>query len=734
MRRSNAPRVGLLLLAFAWLVAGCAAPKPPPEPASQPAGQPASQPAADDGRDYWKGRSDLIKAPEMQPVKALKLPPDLTRFSLRNGLRVLLLPDRSLPLVEIKLLVGTGSIDDPPDEVGLADYTAGMLRQGVRGMSADAISKKMDAAGLSFGASAGYETSSVGCSGRQRFSDLCLKMVADLASRPTFPKKEMDEIRKELLSEVRHVRDDPGSLAREHFYNMLFGDDHPAGRPMTAASVSGINRKDLVLFHRKHYVPPSAVLGISGDFDPAAMRKAVNRAFGRWRGRKPPARHVTPVKDPAIGLRVLLVDKPDLSQSFFTMGHAGIKRSDPDRIPVLLINFILGGGGFSSRLMKVVRAEGGKTYGIRSNFSMFADDGAFTVTSFTRNDQLRNTLRLTHKEMAHLTTRPPTTAEINRAKGDMAGGYAINIKTSAALMGRLIWAQLMGLPDAYITDYAVQIQRVSEPAAMRAARAHVRPGRMVAAVVGKAEVVAPLLKQAGIAYEQISYTDPISAEARKQRPEGAITKEQRAEARKILRRALAAAGGRRRLARIRTLRAEGTVEVGPSSSGFTQIVRLPDHQRLTMKAGKLDVVQVLAGDKAWALAAGRRKDLPAGQVELLRGGLWRMPPLVLLNALKKGVPARPVKDPADQGRPAVAVAPAGLPSATLVFDPGTWHLVEVRYTSRGNLVVNRYTDFRKRGGVLFPHQTSTDLMGRTMGTKLGKVEINPRIKKDAITK
>lgn len=731
-------------LAGLALLGGCPGPRVEPNPLkdyTERAPQPKAEP---DEQRFWEGRDDLIQPPQIQPAQPLGLP-TLKRVQLPGGLAVLLVPDRRLPLVDVQLLLKTGSIADPPDKVGLAEFTAGMLRQGTRRMSADQISETVDAAGAALGAESSYELTSVSCRARTRDLDLCLQMVADLVARPIFPAKEMAEIRDRLLSSVKQTRDDPESLASLHFDNMLYGDDHPAGRPMTEASVKAITRKDLVQFHRAHFRPDAAILGVSGDIDPAATEKTIRRVWGAWRAATPrrPAT-VTPVQDPPEGIRVLLVDKPDLSQSFFALGHAGIRRTHPDRDAVAVMNYVLGGGGFSSRLMEVVRAKGGKTYGVSSHFYRSEVDGSFVVQTFTRNAQLVDTLALVRKELARITTEPPTADELRAAKGKLAGGFPIQLKTAGALTGRLMQAQIWGLPDSEVVEYAVRVDRLAREQLARVAREQVRPRHLVAAVVGKAAEVAPLLRDAKIPFEKISYLDSISARQRKalkEREQVEISPAEQQRARRVLARALRAAGGKARLAAIRSLRLEGTATVtskGQSLTGkYTVQLLLPDHMRLALALGPAGMVQVLAGDRAFLQVGPRRKDLPADVVARWHAVLWREPPLVLLNAADPAVRCRVTRDAALAANPklvAVEVFPKNLPSAVLVLERASGHLVQIRHRDRtGQVRVSHLSDHRRVQGVLFPHRVTAETDGRTQAVVYTRIELNPKLDRAAIT-
>ncbi len=732
-----------LVLALAALLAACAAPRVTPEPLKviAPASAPASQPL--DETAYWKGRKDLIATPAPQAPALLEVK-GLSELTLKNGLTVLLLPDATLPLAELQLVVRVGAIDDPADKVGLTEFMIGMLRQGTRRLDADAISELVDSAGASLGAFSEYELSGLSCSGRSSSLELCLKLLSEIVTTPSFPEKEMNEIREKLLTAVKQTRDDPASLAEQHFNNLLYGDDHPAGRPMTVEGVSRIRRDDLLALYRKHVTPGAALLALSGDFDAASVAKRLERSFGSWRGARPPTRELKPVSDPPPGLRVLLVDKPDLSQSFFALGHAGSRLGDPQRDALRVVNYVLGGGGFSSRLMQLVRSEKGKTYGIKSQFDEGSLDGSFLVQSFTRNEELVPTLKLVRGELARIAQDPPSEAELAAAKGDLAGGFALRFQTSSRLVGQLMRVRLLGFKDSFVTEHAVRVGRLTRAEVAAAARAKVRAGRLVAAVVGKAAVVGPALKAAGIPYQQVSYLAPLSAEERRRGAAPAAAPEvsaaEQKQARALLERALRAAGGKERLSLIRSLRLTGKGQIEDVEGEYRVLLLLPDHLRVSFefKQAATGMVQILAGKQGYVGAGRERKALPAEVVERMRGMIWRDP----VHALAEGVRARPCTDAElvkSLGRERVALElfPPGLPATTIVLERKSAVLREVRYRARsGGWRVTELAEHRKLpGGVLAPHRLVESAPGRRKQTIVfATIELNAKLEKSEITR
>ena len=709
-------------LLFSLLLPACSGPGTPPvvDPTAAASAGPIVQPA--------------LTAP-----KNLTLP-SIDKSKLQNGLRVWTLPDHSLPLVSVNLHLEAGRFDAPLDRMGLATFTAMMLRQGVEGMDADTLSETVDMAGASLSASAHGERTIISCWARKSFTELCLKLVAKLAVQPTFPADEMKEVRDKLMGSVKQVRDDPGSLAAMHFRNQLYGDNHPEGVPMSAASLARITRDDLLAFHRKLFVPGAALLGISGDVEPATARALAQKYLGPWaKGDRPP-RQIPPVKDPPPGLRVILVDKPDLTQASFTLGHAGLPRVHEDRDTVNVLNHVLGAGGFSSRLMKKVRSEGGKTYGVSSSFSMYNSHGDFTVSSFTRTAELIATMELVREELAGIQSRPPTAQESVAARGKLAGGYPLRMQTASSLLHYLISSELDGLGEARVTGYPGRIFGITEAQLKDAAARHLRPGNLLAAVVGKAAELAPALQKAKIPFTRVNYLEPVSeaeraaAKAAQSKPK--ISDKELKQARTLLAGLLRKAGGRKRLAGVRTLRMEGEAKLGPMTGAYLALVLPPDHLRMEVRISGMTMVQVLAGDKGFAAMGPRRQDLPADRLKQLRQAMFSLPALLPLKALGKDVLARQVKHPRlglKKGQVAVEIFPPGVGSQILVFSGGKLQQIR-RLGDDLAEQVTELSDHRRVKGVLMPHRSSVlNAKGGEQVVSIKKVVFNPPLTPAMIT-
>jgi predicted Zn-dependent peptidase len=277
--------------------------------------------------------------------------------------------------------------------------------------------------------------------------------------------------------------------------------------------VQKITRADLESFWKTYYHPNNAVLAVAGDVDPARLRAELEKAFGSWANAPVPAR-VEP-KVPAVkATRILLVDRPDLTQSTIMFGHPGIKHVDPAWYAVTLMNYVLGGSDFSSRLMIEVRAKRGLTYGIGSSFGASLYQGAFRVSASTKNASVWDALLAAVGEIRRMKADGPSDGEIAKAKGYYAGSYPFKLQGAADIAGSVVAAELHGLDLAYVKDLPVRLGAIAVPDAKGAAAQWLQPDALWVVIVGRGSDIEPQLVKTGLPYERIDFKAPISYAAR----------------------------------------------------------------------------------------------------------------------------------------------------------------------------------------------------------------------------
>jgi zinc protease len=328
--------------------------------------------------------------------------------------------------------------------------------------------------------------------------DSMLEILGDVVLRPRFDDEEAVRAHGERLAALERATDDPHYLERRFAAAALYAGGR-AGLPLagTPETVLGLDAAAAREFHAQMFVPNNAIFFASGDLDARELLDRVGTAFGAWpAGEIPDAGPALPAPTPT-ARRILIVDRPDLTQARISLVHEGISRTHPDRLAASLLNEAIGGSGFSSRLMQRVRAEAGLTYGVNSRFSLHRGGGTFTVATFTRVAEVRTVIDLLLTELERARHEPPAGLELEQIRALQVGQFALGIETSDAVLGSLVNLDIYGLPEDSLDTYRSRIRSVTSADVERLALERLHPDRAAIVLVGPAEVLAPQLQGLG---------------------------------------------------------------------------------------------------------------------------------------------------------------------------------------------------------------------------------------------
>lgn len=405
------------------------------------------------------------------------------RFVMPNGLTVLVLGQHSLPIVQIHALIRAGSAQDPEEKAGLANLVASLLDKGTTTRTAKQIAEQIEFVGgtLTTKASEDFTTASVRVLTKD--TGLGFELLADILLRPTFPEDELERVRSQVLGGIASEKDDPGLVAAKAFNQLVF-EGHPYRWPVngTEETVPRITRADLQNFFAHEYLPTQTILTIVGDVTPEQARASVAKHFGAWERRDPPRREAarsSPINKPV----VRLIEK-DLTQATIMLGHLGISRTNPDFYAVSVMNYILGAGGFSSRLMDSIRDNQGLAYSVGSMFEANLMPGAFAVSLQTRNEAANRAISAVLRELNGIRDAPVTDQELADAKAYLIGSFPLRLDTTAKLAEVLSLVELYSLGLDYFTQYPRWIERVTKEDVLRVAKQYLHPDHYALVVVG----------------------------------------------------------------------------------------------------------------------------------------------------------------------------------------------------------------------------------------------------------
>lgn len=415
----------------------------------------------------------------------------MERSQLTNGVRLVLAQQSAVPIVALTCLIDGGARVDPPDRPGLAAFTATMLEEGTATRSSQEIARLVDSLGGSLDIGAGTDWISASAAVLARDWDQGVDLVAESLERPAFHADDIERIRAEILGSLQSAEDNPGYVAGRAFRRALFGTG-PYGHTVDGQpeSVRAISREQLVAFHASEIRPERTICVAVGDVTTARMREVLEQKLGDW---KASGTARTVAEEPTAGPSRVVVDKP-ISQANIIVGQVGVARSSPDYFAIQLMNHILGGGGFTSRLMRIIRTEGGLAYSVDSSFASTRLPGPFQIVLQTKVESAGEAIALVRREIQRLHDDGATQAELDQAKDFLTGSFPLRLDSIIKVAGYLAQVEYFGLGKDYIDTYADRVRAVTLDQVAAAARERLHPDRLVEVVVGPEKAIAPQLK------------------------------------------------------------------------------------------------------------------------------------------------------------------------------------------------------------------------------------------------
>lgn len=401
----------------------------------------------------------------------LALPPR-TKVTLKNGLTVIVMPTHRLPLVDLRLVVRAGSVNDPDGKEGVASLTADLMTQGAGTRSARQVADDIAFVGGALESFATTEQTVVTCEVLTKDLSTGLGMFRDVIVSPSFPAEEFQRKKEESLGGLASQRSDPGTVANISLLPFLFGKS-PLAHPAQGweKSVDTITREDVVTYHARFVRPNNAILTVVGDVDPQTIAAELERAFSGWKASNETFGDAYQAVPQGRGHKVLIVNKPEVTQTQIRLACMGVPRNHPDYYPIMVANTILG-AGFTSRLVDEIRVNQGLTYSINSRFGMFRGAGTFVVTTFTRNETLRKTIDASLAVIKKLQDDGPSEDELAKAKGYLTGQFPLDLQAPDDLAAQLANVEFYGLEPDYLEGFNDRISAVTMTDCKRALKSY----------------------------------------------------------------------------------------------------------------------------------------------------------------------------------------------------------------------------------------------------------------------
>ncbi len=405
------------------------------------------------------------------------------REELPGGAVLLVKESRQLPMVNIMVSLRAGTRYEPAEQAGLANLVAHLLTRGAGERSASDIEKMNDRLGGGVEVRAGRNFASATLKVLTRDLAEAIPLLADVLRRPTFPEAETEKTRRRILGTLEERKDRPGFLANVAFRKSLFGS-RSAGRPVIGSeeTVRKIAQADLVRFHKKRYGMQGTIFAFVGDITLKRARELVLAHFEGWNAE---GGSVPEEELPALpkGMAVVKIDRP-LAQTTVILGNRSLTRKDPDFYAARVVNYILGGGGFESRILNNLREEKGLVYSAYSNFAAGIYTGHWRLALQTKNRSANEAIAEAIAEVRRIQEKGITDQELDEAKAFITGNFATQFISSDRIARYILQVEQLGFPPDYAARYLERIRAVTKEQVHEAARKHIKLDEAVLTVVG----------------------------------------------------------------------------------------------------------------------------------------------------------------------------------------------------------------------------------------------------------
>jgi zinc protease len=443
-------------------------------------------------------------------VNAAKAASKAVRFELDGGALALLEPSHDVPLVSLVVALRTGSAADPLDKSGLARIATRMLRRGCHGLVAEQIDFRIDSLGAEMAVEISPSTVAIFAQVIARNLESFVDLLANMLGTPTFPEQELGRLKRETVAEIVEARESDRVVAQKALQRTLFAE-HPYGRNPggTTSTVPNIERDDVVGFFKRYFVQSNIVVAFAGDLTADRVPGLCARLLaGVARGTvaNPPIADPKPLP----GRRLLLVDKPERTQTQILLGTLGTWAHDGDHVPLLIANAVFG-GTFTSRLMKEIRSKRGWSYGASARAAIDGRRQAWVLWTFPAAQDAGPCLKLAIELLEQWVAKGVTPREVAFIQRYLTRSHAFDVDTAAKRLHQTLDVELLALPPDYFSSWIPHLRTVTAESASAAVKNRIDPGNLLAVVVGTATDVLGSLREAVPSLSEVSVV-PFDAE------------------------------------------------------------------------------------------------------------------------------------------------------------------------------------------------------------------------------
>jgi len=683
---------------------------------AQPAQAPArAKPAARAGTVAARTVKDL-RYPPLSEVKI----PDVETFTLSNGLKVFLLENHELPLVNGSVRFHTGSVYDPPDKAGLADMVDEVLRTGgTKEKTGDEIDEQLENVAASIETSFSATSGSVSFNCLRENVDEVMALFRDFVIAPEFREDKLELAKTQARSIIARRNDNANGILGREFRELLYGKDTAWGRRMEYATIDRIGRADLAAFHKRYFFPANGLVSIYGDFSAADMKARLEKLFGGWSNPQEAVPALPPVPAKAAA-GAYLATKNDVEQAFFAAGHLGGTLRDKDYAALDVMADVLGNTP-NGRLYRRVRTEKGLAYHVGASWhANYNYPGMFQVTGSTKSASAVETLEIIRQEIEKIRTTEVTDQELETAKNSTLNSFVFNFSHPRQTLERLATYEFYGYPRDFLFTYQKAVAAVTKADVLRVAKERIKPSEMTIVVVGKPSDFDKPLSALNLPVTNIDLTIPEPKRERAAADAGSL-----ARGKEMLRKAQSAMGGVEKLAwRDYMHTADVEVTAGGMPMKLKQTTRIAgNHARVEQELPFGKVTVYTDGKSGWLASPQGTQALPDAVLKQVGGEMFRRLNSLLLSDRD---PERTVNA---VGPDVIEISDQQGHSVRVQLDPSSGLPVKTTYRGQqGADSEDTYSEWKEVGGVKLPHKTVTTQGGKRMAeSKIAEIRINSGI-------
>lgn len=663
------------------------------------------------------------------PLPAFK-PEQPKRIELSNGMVIFLQEDHELPLINGTARIRGGSIDEPENKIGLVDIYGEVWRTGgTKSQTGDELDDFLEGRAAKVETGGDSDSTSISFSCLKGDLGDVFKVFADVLQNPEFRADKIDIAQKEEDDGISRRNDQVGEIAHREATKLAYGTDNVYARVPEYATVAAITRQDLIDWHEKYAHPNNVILGISGDFDSAAMESRLRAAFESWpKGAAIPKSKVqfSPAKP-----GYYLIPKADVNQSNIRMVALGTTRDNPDYYAISVFNEAFG-GGFSSRLFNDIRTKRGLAYSVGGGIGTnFGHAGILQIAIGTKSQSTIEAIRAADEDIDKLTSQPINEEEIRRAKDSILNAFVFRLDSPDKILAERLTYEFYGYPPDWLDKYEAEIKKVTAADVSRVAAKYLHKDQLAVLVVGNTKEFDKPLDTLG-SVKQVDIAIPEAPAAKEEETKPAASNP---EGKALVGKVTAAMGGLAKLQSIKTMHVIlSEDQEGAPSTDVDAIFAFPDSMHLEMQIPQGTLTIVAAPDDAFMSVPGMgTRSMPPAQKNEMMSQMHHDLVYIAQHADDNNFTfAAAGTEKIGDTDAAILDIGGAVPWLRWYIDPKTGYILREKYKGVGQSGPfegeTNLSDWRNADGITLPYVHQNKQNGQQTSTaELKKIELNPTV-------